>query len=306
MNFLKSKMVAMLAGAALALSLTPVAAQKVKITRTETRTVEDSTPEAFPDTQRKLLGFLRETPAVAGAVARDPSLLGEKAYMERSNPQLAEFLAAHPEVGRNPEYYLFTDLPRANGDREHALQRELWPEYLHNGLDIMDIVGPIAGVVALAVFLGSIVWIVRLFSDGRRQSRQLKTQSELQSRLVDKLGTSEELLAYLNSEAGQKMLVGNADEAALPAPNFTMERVARPLQIGVGLIVLSLGVFLLKSCGFPGQSNAVAASTTHAVSILLGAVGCGFILSAAIAWMMAKKMGLLPAPARSEVTSDRL
>jgi len=60
------------------------------------------------ETQKQLIDLLRLSPTLTTVVAHDPSLLANQDYVARNNPQLAQFLAAHPEVARNPDFYLFT------------------------------------------------------------------------------------------------------------------------------------------------------------------------------------------------------
>ena len=63
-------------------------------------------------TQSELIRLLRLSPTLTTVVSHDPSLLANQDYVARNNPQLAAFLAAHPEVARNPEFYLFTHMHR--------------------------------------------------------------------------------------------------------------------------------------------------------------------------------------------------
>ena len=58
--------------------------------------------------QSELIKLLRLSPTLTTVVAHDPSLLSDQTYVEHNNPQLASFLLAHPEVARNPEFYLFS------------------------------------------------------------------------------------------------------------------------------------------------------------------------------------------------------
>jgi len=87
-----------------------------------------STEKDFAATQEQLIKLLRLSPTLTSVVAHDPSLLANQEYVSRNNPQLAQFLAAHPEIVRNPEFYLFTHLDGQGGRRDQALQREVWPE----------------------------------------------------------------------------------------------------------------------------------------------------------------------------------
>jgi hypothetical protein len=86
------------------------------------------TEKDFATTQDQLIKLLRLSPTLTTVVAHDPSLLANQEYVSRNNPQLAQFLAAHPEIARNPEFYLFTRNDGQGGHRDQALQRAVWPE----------------------------------------------------------------------------------------------------------------------------------------------------------------------------------
>ena len=79
-------------------------------------------------TQDQLIKLLRLSPTLTTVVARDPSLLADKDYVGRNNPELAKFLVAHPEVVRNPDFYLFSHLPGSRGHQDLALMRSVWPD----------------------------------------------------------------------------------------------------------------------------------------------------------------------------------
>src|SRR5690606_18307833 len=62
----------------------------------------------------------------------------------------------------------------------------------------------IVGAIA-AVVLG-ILWLARLFIGHRRWIRATRLQSELNNRLLERMGSSEQLVAYLQSQAGQHLM----------------------------------------------------------------------------------------------------
>src|SRR5215472_4912759 len=78
-------------------------------------------------TQRQLIELLRLSPKLTTVVARDPSLLSNQDYVSRNNPQLAQFLSTHPEVARNPDFYLFEHMNPQDGSPDEALERSVWP-----------------------------------------------------------------------------------------------------------------------------------------------------------------------------------
>ena len=89
-------------------------------------------------TQTELIRLLRLSPTLTTVVSHDPSLLSNTDYVAHNNPQLAAFLAAHPEVARNPEFYLFSHLKHEDGQPDEALERAVWPDvYRSQGQPIL-------------------------------------------------------------------------------------------------------------------------------------------------------------------------
>jgi hypothetical protein len=248
------------------------------------------------DTQRQLIKILRMSPTLTSVVARDPSLLADQEYVSRNNPELAQFLASHPEVVRNPEFYLFTNLEMNGVRRDQALERAVWPDLVPPSQPQharpAEIVGPIAGMLAFACFLGALVWLIRLFLENRRWSRAFRQQSETHARLIDKFGSTQELAAYMETDAGKRFL----ESAPIPVdfeqkqrvPN-ALARVLTPLQIGVVLVMLGVGLLLFRN----------ATPEMGIPMLVMGTVilmpGIGFILSAGITWVLAGRLGLMPA-----------
>jgi hypothetical protein len=244
--------------------------------------------------QDQLIKLLRQSPTLTTVVARDPSLLSNQEYVAKNNPQLADFLAAHPEVARNPDYYLFTHLNRDGGGPDEALERAVWPDVYRSqrqrtGFD--DLLENMAPVIGVSVFLFAVAWGLRLVLENRRWSRIFKLQSEVHGRLIEKFSTSQELAAYMETEAGRRFL----EAAPIPVnlgteqrvPN-AVARVLTPVQIGVVLVLLGIGLLLLRHAG-PDMTTPM---------LVLGTVilmpGIGFIISAGITWLLASRLGLMP------------
>jgi hypothetical protein len=243
--------------------------------------------------QKQLMQLLRTSPTLTSVVARDPSLLADQAYVTRNNPELEQFLVAHPDVARNPEFYLFSHLT-GRGPRDVALERMIWPEMgppRPDRRNVGDIVGPIAGLLAFACFLIALVWLLRLFVESRRWGRAFKLQSEVHSRLIDKFSSNQELAAYMQTDAGRRFLeaapIQMGSELGQRMPN-AVARVLTPVQVGVVMVLLGIGLLLLRNAG----------PETGVPMLVLGTVilmpGIGFILSAGIAWVLAGRLGLMP------------
>jgi hypothetical protein len=244
-------------------------------------------------TQKELIRLLKLSPTLTTVVAHDPSLLADQAYVSRNNPQLADFLTAHPEVARNPEFYLFTHVHADDGSPDQALEREVWPGLVprNDSWSANDVIQPISLMLAFACFLAALVWLVRQFLENRRWGRIFKLQSEVHGRLIDKFGSNQELSGYMETEAGKRFLeaapIPVAFEQNQHMPN-AIARVLTPLQIGVVLVLLGVGFFMLRH----------VRTEMYEPMLVLGTValmpGLGFIISAGIAWFLAARLGLIP------------
>ncbi|HEY1499101.1 MAG TPA: hypothetical protein VGF88_05955 [Acidobacteriaceae bacterium] len=180
---------ALILSAVLALSLTlagqsrpaPVASQSAA------EPMLPLTDKEVADIQHQLIDLLRHSPTRTTVVAHDPSLLADTDYVQRNNPQLADFLKAHPEVVRNPNYYLFTRLPPDAGGPDEALEHAVWPDvyqrqYRRTGFD--ELMSNVAPLLAFAAFLAAAIWAIRILIENRRWNRTFKLQSEVHGRLV--------------------------------------------------------------------------------------------------------------------------
>ena len=114
----------------------------------------------------------------------------------------------------------------------------------------------------------------------------------MHSKLIDRFGNNQELLTYMGTEAGKRFL----EAAPIPVdfkhdqqqmPN-AVARVLTPLQIGVVLTLLGIGLLLLRH----GISDLATPLLLFGVVVLMP--GLGFILSAGITWVLAGRLGLMP------------
>jgi hypothetical protein len=246
------------------------------------------------ETQKELIRLLRFSPKLTTVVSHDPSLLSNQDYVARNNPQLAAFLAAHPEVARNPEFYLFTHMNRGEGQPDEALERAVWPDVYRSMArpspfdDFMRGLPPLLGFIG---FLGALVWLARVFVENRRWSRVFKLQSEVHGKLIDKFTSNQELAAYMETESGKRFLeaapIPVSIEPAQRVPS-AVARILTPLQIGIVLVLLGFGLLSLRHAG-PDMDTPMRFFGTVVLM-----PGIGFIISAGITWLLAARLGLMP------------
>lgn len=142
----------------------------------------------------------------------------------------------------------------------------------------------IAIVMVLASMVLGVVTIVRLALEHMWRSKTLRTQSDLYNRLIDKFGSSNELLAYMQSEAGQQLL----KTPATTAPN-AYARIMNAAQYGAVAAVAGFGILGI-GYAFRGQE---VADVTYVLGWMAVTLGAALIISSAMSYLLSKKFGLI-------------
>ena len=243
--------------------------------------------------QDQLLQILRVSPTLAEVVARDPSLLSDADYVNRNNPELGRFLQAHPEIAHNPDFYLFNNLHGEHEQPSQTLERKLWPEMSNerpSGID-QELISDGIPFLVFVCILGALLWLTHVLLENRRWSRIFKLQTDVHGRLIEKFGTSQEVLTYMGTDAGKRFLeatpiaVGFEHQPPVPSP---VARVLTPLQIGIVMTLLGAGLLNLRH-SVPNGGSALLV-----IGMVVLMPGLGFIISAGITWVLARHLGLMP------------
>ena len=256
--------------------------------------------EDLSATRERLFSMLRLSPKLATVLSRDPSLLSDQEYVNRSNPALAQFLLQHPEIPRNPEFYLFADHSRPG----MRLEQYVFPElgYHQDKWDRMW--GDLFPFMIFVVLLIGLLWLLRVLLENRRWAKMLKLQSDVHGKLLDKFGNNQELLTYMNTEVGKRFLeaapMPAGSELAAPA-KMSLARILVPLQFGAVLTLVGFGFLFLRS------RVEVDSQTPMLVLGTLGLMlGIGFIISAGLAFFLARHLDLLPKKAPQLAAREQL
>jgi hypothetical protein len=230
-------------------------------------------------TQNDLWTVLRQYPPAVGEILqRDPSLLGKPEYMA-AYPALAAFVERHPDVMRNPGFYFGSYQYRERTSRQDAIEM------------MQIILGGMAGGTVLIGVLGVFVWLVKTVVDHRRWLRTSKVQVEMHGKLLDRLTTNEDLLAYAQSPAGSRFL--ESAPIALDAEIRTTAPVSRiiwSMQAGIVLMALGGGLWLVQANAIDEVRQGIAV-----IQAVVGSVGAGLLVSAVAAYVVSGRLGILPA-----------
>jgi hypothetical protein len=235
------------------------------------------------DTRERLREIFEQyPPSVAQVLRLDPSLLTKPDYLA-PYPTLATYLAQHPEVAHNPAFFIGGNFsgPQYRDSRSQAMNAI---ENVFIGLEVL--LGIVAGMFA-------IVWLARAAIDHRRWLRATKIQTDAHNKIVDRLSSNEDLLAYTQSTIGQRFLTVSLGSAAIAdaAPQIVsapFNRILWSVQAGIVLTAAGLGLWFAKT----GVIDEVA-QPLQVVSILAVALGIGFVASAFASYALSQKLGLV-------------
>ncbi|MEZ5319831.1 MAG: hypothetical protein R2752_20685 [Vicinamibacterales bacterium] len=237
-------------------------------------------------------------PTLAGVLKLDPTLMTNEAYLA-PYPALAEFLKAHPEVTRDPAYFL------SFVSQYGSIREEVAPEVEARRSAVQLWSGTLDSVLFLCGFLGAIytlTWILRYVVDHRRWLRTSRIQSDVHNRLIERMSSNAELLAYVQSPAGQRFLTAApvaADPAmtgpAVPA-SAPFGRILWAVQAGLVLVSGGIGFLVIRRYVVTEVGEMMLTLGVLAVSL-----GVGFALAALASWAISHRLGLFDAhgPARA-------
>ena len=223
-------------------------------------------------------------PSLRQVLRCDPSLLTRGDYLT-PYPSLAAYVTQHPEVVHNPAFFIGGPCTvGGGGGLESRSQMAISLENIFVGLEVM--LGVMFGI-------GTVGWILRSGIDYRRWQRAMKIQTDAHTKLVDRLTSNDDLLAYVNSPAGQRFLTASPVTAAPPDSlampiNAPINRILWSVQAGIIIAAGGIGLWIAKN-------NVVeeAAQALQVFAILAVALGLGAVLSAIASWLLSKQLGLV-------------
>jgi hypothetical protein len=136
--------------------------------------------------------------------------------------------------------------------------------------------------------IGWIAWVV--FTSIRRH-QIAKFQAGVQMKVLEKIDSSQSLLAYAQTESGSQFLDSLAVERTERASPY--KNILSGVRAGIMLIAFGVGLLLLHSlAGNEAQANTF-------IGTLAIALGIGFELAAAATYFLSRSFGLLNQDVRS-------
>jgi hypothetical protein len=228
--------------------------------------------------------FQQYPPSLRMVLQLDPTLLSNANYVALY-PSLATFLSQHPEIAHNPAYFVGI---RSGLNDNIRVQDNL-------SFRLGQIVEPMAVASVFIVLIGVLGWIIRAIMNHRRWLRVSKLQTDMQNKLLERFTSNEEMLAFIQTSAGQRFLE-SASLAAEQGPRALSAPVGRMLwSIQLGIVILVAGVGLeIVSYKLSNYEDVIAGFQVAGGIVI--ALGIGFILSALGSFMLSRRLGLMDAP----------
>ena len=235
------------------------------------------------ETQQRLRDVLNQYPPSVREVLRiDPTLLYRPDYVA-TYPMLAAFLEQHPEIAHNPGFFL----GEWRAPEETTTTGQAFRE-------VGRMFERVTILLIIVTITGGIVWLIRSAIEHRRWQRTMRAQSELNTKLIDRFSSSEELLAYLQSPAGKTLIEPTVVPQAVQRPmpmNAPLSRIFWSLQSGI--VIGALGGGLMVVSGSASGDSPELATFLNGVGIVTLMIGIGFALSAGVSYLLSQRLGLV-------------
>lgn len=203
-------------------------------------------------------------------LATEPMLLLNDPFLA-GYPDLAAFVAQHPEIRRNPHYY--------TRNFQHAV--------VHRDDPGEEAVEAMIIMATFALIAFALAWLVRTIIEQKRWNRLSRQQTEVHNKILDRFSSSEELLAYIKTPAGTKFLESapiplHAERAPSTSP---YSRVLWSIQVGVVVAAGGLGMLMVGA-----RETGDASTGLFALGAIAFCVGGGFIASAFISLFLTRRL----------------
>jgi hypothetical protein len=231
------------------------------------------TPEGRSRTRERLVNLLGRHPSsVTRLLSTEPKLLLNEPFLA-DYPDLAKFVADHPEVRRNPHYYVGN---LVNYERRPSSSMD-------------EAVEAVTIMATFALIAFALAWLVRTIIEQKRWNRLSRQQTEVHTKILDRFSSSEELLAYIKTPAGSKYLESAPIplHAERPPQNAPLSRVLWSIQLGVIIAAGSIGMLFIGG-NTPGDGG----DGLFAMGAIAFCIGAGFIASALISLFLSRRLGM--------------
>ena len=140
----------------------------------------------------------------------------------------------------------------------------------------------LAPIIIMPVMVLAIAYMIRNGQEHKRLKQLAEYQYNLHRELLDKFGSAQELLEYLESDAGKKIL-----EVAPAEKTRPHARILTSIQTGIILGLAGGAFYFMRNL----IEDAYEGFTF--MGVLGIALGVGFVVSAVVAFALSKSWGLI-------------
>ncbi len=167
-----------------------------------------------------------------------------------------------------------------------------------NELAVNSITNTISAVVIGSTIIISSAWVITSVVASMRQRANTRMRAEIYHKLIDKFGSASELIEFLRSDAGLRLIEEQAVEPSQP-----LAGILRSIRLGVSLALVGGGMIIVANIWDMtlGHDMWVALALCGTVALT---AGVGFLIAAAVSSKLCKRWGLMP-NVRREGANDR-
>jgi hypothetical protein len=229
--------------------------------------------------------FNQYPPSVREVLRIDPTLMYRPDYIA-NYPLLAAFLEQHPQIAHNPSFFV----GERRFDEQNDNPRIEMVRTLRGAVEFASIL-----LIVMTITTG-IVYLVKTVVEHRRWQRAMKAQNDLNTKLIDRFASNEDLLAYLQSPQGKALTEGPIMPQAAPrAMSAPLARIFWSMQSGIVLAALGGGLIVVSSTA--GEPEVVTFLSGVGIVVLM--IGIGFAVSAGVSYLLSHRLGLVqPLPSQ--------
>lgn len=248
----------------------------VAVTPLRAQTVVDQNARETRDRFREILQ--QYPPSLGQVLQLDPALLTKDDYLA-PYPALASYLKQHTEIAHNPAYFL-SGVRSGGGEESQRMQTMRMIDQMMAGLLVFS------GLMAV---VASAVHLIRGLIEHRRWLYAMRIQTDAHTKIVDRLSNNEELLAYLQSPNGQRLLsLAPAINEPTRSASAPIGRILWSMQTGIVVAIGGLGLWIAGGSVIEELSQPL-----HVIATLAITVGVGFVVSAAASFGLSRQLGLI-------------
>lgn len=229
--------------------------------------------------------FLDAHPEIQRDVISDPTRIVNDPNYIHEHPELQAFLEAHPLVKADPRSFISPEVWRFQNHRSD-------PDML------------LGWFIPFSVFiciLLAILWVLRVVLENRRWNKSFKIHEEVHTKLIEKFASGQDLTAYMDSEAGRRLLEWTPPSIETGSRGLTgaASRILWSIQAGLVLGLVGVGLLLIRD-RIPDGVEPLLVFGTLGVTI-----GAGFIISALVSYTLSKHLGLMTGGVSGEAKLGR-